>query len=144
MIYRTTIGILEARIATEVIERELKLRSKAAVMAVADAHGELIVLIRMDEAPLPSILIAANKAWTAARERKETRVIGQAARDPIDGFDMGYFGDSRYVGWGGGVPVVHKNRLVGSVGVSGLPEKEDMELARMGVEAVIEYCDRNL
>ena len=47
---------------------ELLRRGKAAVIAVADAHGELIALLRLDGTPLPSILIATNKAWTAARD----------------------------------------------------------------------------
>ena len=38
-------------------------------------------------------MIATNKAWTAARERKPTRTIGQSARDPEAGFDIAYYGD---------------------------------------------------
>jgi glc operon protein GlcG len=104
---------------------------------VADAHGDLISLVRLDGAPPPSIQIATNKAWTAARERTPTREVGQAARDPETGFDIAYYGDPRYVGWGGGVPVVVDGSVVGSVAVSGLPELEDMELAEIGVAAII-------
>jgi glc operon protein GlcG len=50
---------------------------------------------------------------------------------------MAYFGDSRYIGWGGGVPVIIEGTVVGAVGVSGLPEQEDMVLAQMGVEAIM-------
>jgi len=73
---------------------------------VADTHGELIALLRLDGTPLPSILIATNKAWTAARTRKPSREVGQSVRDPQTGFDPAYYGDPRYIGWGGGVPVV--------------------------------------
>jgi glc operon protein GlcG len=96
----------------------------------------LIGLLRLDGAPLPSIVIAANKAWTAARERKPTRELGQAARDPINGFDMAYYGDSRYLGWGGGMPVIIDGAVAGSVAVSGLPEQEDMDLVSIGVAAI--------
>jgi glc operon protein GlcG len=132
----TTLGHAEAQRAIQAIQVELQKRGKAAVIAVADAHGELIGLLRLDGAPLPSIMIAANKAWTAARERKPSRELGQAARDPIDGFDMAYYGDPRYIGWGGGVPVIIDGAVVGSVAVSGLPEQEDMELAQMGVAVI--------
>lgn len=133
----TTLGHAEAQAAIEAIKAEILRRNLAAVIAVADAHGEFISLLRLDGAPLPSIVIATNKAWTAARERKPTREIGQSARDPKNGFDMAYFGDSRYIGWGGGVPVIIDGVVVGSVAVSGLPEEVDMELVQIGVAAIL-------
>src|SRR5512139_250616 len=136
MQHQASLGHVEAQRAIEAVKAELLRRQKAAVIAVADAHGELIGLLRLDGAPLPSIVIAANKAWTAARERKPTRELGQAARDPINGFDMAYYGDPRYIGWGGGAPVIIDGAVVGSVAVSGLPEQEDMDLAQIGVAAI--------
>jgi len=131
-----SLGHEEAALATAAIRRELARSGRAAVIAVADAHGELISLVRLDGAPLASIVIATNKAWTAARERKPTRAVGQSARDAETGFDIAYYGDPRYLGWGGGVPVVVDGSVVGSVAVSGLPELEDMELAEIGVAAM--------
>ena len=131
-----SLGHEEAALATAAIRRELARSGRAAVIAVADAHGELISLVRLDGAPLASIVIATNKAWTAARERKPTRAVGQCARDAETGFDIAYYGDPRYLGWGGGVPVVVDGSVVGSVAVSGLPELEDMELAEIGVAAI--------
>jgi glc operon protein GlcG len=132
-----TLGHVDAQRAIQAIQAELQKRGKAAVIAVADAHGELISLLRLDGAPLPAIVIATNKAWTAARERKPTRELGQTARDPVNGFDMAYYGDLRYVGWGGGLPVIIDGAVVGSVAVSGLPEQEDMDLVQIGVAAIV-------
>jgi glc operon protein GlcG len=115
---------------------ELTRRQKAAVVAVTDDHGELIALLRVGDAPLSSISIAMNKAWTAARERQTSAAIGQASKDRHSGFDIGYYGDSRYVGWGGGVPVWRNGQVIGALGVSGLEEAEDVELAELGVGAV--------
>ncbi len=61
----------------QAIQTELLRRKKAAVIVVVDAHGELIGLLRLDGAPLPSILNAQNKAWTAARERVASRNLGR-------------------------------------------------------------------
>lgn len=138
MQHSLSLGQKEAQQAIQVIQAELDRQGKAAVIAVTDAHGELISLVRLDGAPLPSILIASNKAWTAARERKATRDLGQAARHPANGFDMAYFGDARYIGWGGGLPVVVDEVVVGAVAVSGLPEAEDMVLAQLGVTAILD------
>jgi glc operon protein GlcG len=131
-----TLGHDDAQAAISAIQAELARRGAAAVIAVADAHGELIALLRLDGAPLASVVIATNKAWTAARERKPTRELGQSARDPEDGFDMAYYGDPRYIGWGGGVPVVVDGTVVGAVAVSGLPERVDMEVVQVGVAAI--------
>jgi glc operon protein GlcG len=128
----------DARRALDAIAKELKRRALPAVITVADDHGELIALMRMDGAPLSSIVIAENKAWTAARERKPSYEVGRAVRHPESGFDIAYFGDRRYIGWGGGVPVVIDGAVVGAVAVSGAPEAVDVEMAALGVVAIIE------
>ncbi len=127
---------LEAQIVIATISTELERRGKAAVIAVTDSHGELLALLRVSGAPLPSILIAQNKAFTAARERRASRDIGQASRHATDGFDLRNFGDPRYIGWGGGLPVWAEDACVGAVGVSGLLESEDIELAQLGIDAL--------
>jgi glc operon protein GlcG len=119
-----------------VVQKELEKTQKGAAVAVADAHGELMAFLRTDGCPLASINIAINKAFTAARERKESAAVGQASR--TEGFPLTNFGDLRYVGWGGGVPLTYKGKVIGAVGVSGLPESEDMVLARLGAAALSE------
>ena len=140
MVESKSLGHGDAQVAIETIKAAMLERGLAGVIAVADAHGELIGLLRLDGAPLASIVIAANKAWTAARERKPSRELGQASRDPVNGFDMGYFGDKRYIGWGGGVPVRFGGAVVGAVAVSGLPEQVDMELAELGAATILKLA----
>jgi glc operon protein GlcG len=111
------------------IQAELEKEQKGAAIAVADAHGELMAFLRTDGCPLSSINIAINKAFTAARERKESAAVGQASREAP--FPMTNFGDLRYIGWGGGVPLIYNGKVIGAVAISGLPEAEDMVLARM-------------
>lgn len=103
---------------------------RGAAVAVSDSHGELMALLRTDGCPLPSVNNAINKAYTAARERKESRDVGEASRR--EEFPMTNFGDLRYTGWGGGVPIVVDGQVVGAVGVSGLPEQDDIRIARAG------------
>lgn len=113
----------------DALTSEIEKRGKAGVIAVCDDHGELIALARMDGAPLSSVTIAINKAYSAARERKPSGSIGEAARNPEKGFDIGYFGDPQFTGWGGGVPIWSDGKVAGAVAVSGLPQVEDVELA---------------
>jgi glc operon protein GlcG len=107
---------------------------KSVVVAVADAHGELIAFARMDGAPVSSIRIAANKAWTAARDRKPTKEIGDKVRHPEKGHDIAYYGDPKFVGWGGGIPIWKNGAVAGAVAVSGLSSREDIELASLALE----------
>ena len=131
-----TIEYAEAKRIIDAIVDKLLEEGKAAVVAVADTHGELIAFARMDGVPISSIRIAQNKAWTAARERKPTKDIGEKVRHPEKGFDIAYYGDPRFVGWGGGLPVLRNGQVVGAVAVSGLPSEEDIRLATLGTELV--------
>lgn len=110
------------------VRAALEQDGRGAAVAVSDAHGELVAFLRSDGCPLASINNAINKAFTAARERTESRNVGEASRE--ENFAMTNFGDLRYTGWGGGVPIVFEGQVVGAVGVSGLPEEDDMKIAR--------------
>jgi len=128
------LGHEDATIAVETIRDELVRRGKTAVIAVADAHGELLALLRLDGAPLSSIAVATNKAWTAARLRRATRVLGAGVR--ARGIDIGYYGDPRLTGFGGGVPVYAGAHIVGAIAVSALSDEEDEALALQAVAAL--------
>ncbi len=132
----STIDYSEAQRALALILEKATQMQKAASIAVADAHGDLICFARMDGAPVSSIQIAMNKAWTAARERKPTKDIGEKVKHPERGHDISYYGDPKYVGWGGGVPIFKNGEVVGAVGVSGLSSSEDIALATLGVELI--------
>lgn len=133
--YQTTnLSHTDAMKMIDVVRAALEKDKKGAAVAVVDVHGELIALLRTDGCRLPSINIAINKAFTAARECTDSKTLGNRSRE--EGFPMTNYGDIRYVSWGGGVPVLHEGRVVGAIGVSGLPEEEDIVLATMGVAAL--------
>lgn len=113
----------------DAVRAELERDGRGAAVAVVDRHGELLAFLRTDGCKLPSITIAINKAYTAARERVASYDLGQASKS--SGFPMTNFGQFGYVTWGGGVPLAVAGEVVGAIGVSGLPEEDDMTLARM-------------
>jgi len=132
----SVIDYAEAQRIVGFIVEKAEAMQKSVAIAVADAHGELIAFARMDGVPLPSVVIAMNKAWTAARTGKSTREIGEKVRDPQKGHDIAYYGDARFVGWGGGVPVLKDGQVAGAVAVSGLSSKEDADLATLGADLI--------
>ncbi len=101
---RREIGHAEARALVAMVGDRLAAQGDGAAVAVVDAHGELVAFLRTDGCGLASINIAIHKAFTAARERVESSVLGERSR--TEGFPITNFGDPRYVGWGGGVPIV--------------------------------------
>jgi glc operon protein GlcG len=131
---RHEIGHEDAQRVIHAIRDELVARRAGAAVAVVDPHGELVAFLRTDGCPLASIANAVNKAFTAAREGVPSDVIGRRSEE--EGFPMTNFGDLRYTGWGGGVPIVVDGVVIGAVGVSGLPEEVDMALARIGAAAI--------
>jgi glc operon protein GlcG len=130
------IDLAQARIVIDAIANELVARGGGAAAAVVDPHGELVAFIRSDGCPLASVNNAVNKAFTAAREGVPSRVIGERSRD--EGFPLSNYGDPRYIGWGGGFPIVIDGSIVGAVGVSGLPEEVDMDLAQQGIAQLMD------
>lgn len=127
---------LDAQKIIASIQVKLDQDNLGAAVAVVDEHGELIAFVRTDSCPLPSINNALNKAYTAARQQQESRRVGDSSRDKQ--WPLTNFGDLRYTGWGGGVPIVYEGQIVGGLGISGLPEAQDMQLAQEAVEAFIQ------
>lgn len=128
---------LNHRQAMQIIEsarQYLEEHEKGAAVAVVDPHGELIALLRTDGCLLPSINNAINKAFTAARQQQPSADIGKSSRE--DAWPLSNFGDLRYTGWGGGIPLFHDGQIIGAVGVSGLPEAEDIKIATMAASVI--------
>lgn len=127
----------DAQIAITATRDELVRQGKTAVIAVVDAHGETLGLLRMSGAALSSVNVATNKAFSAARLRRPSGETGRRSRHPETGFDISYYGDPRYIGWGGGLPVLVDGAVVGAVAVSGLTDSEDEALAAIGIAAIL-------
>jgi uncharacterized protein GlcG (DUF336 family) len=108
---------------------------KRMVVAVVDRAGELLVFRRMDGAPLLSVDIARNKAYTAAAFGISTdQWYDFIAEDPP--LRVGIVHTPRLVVFGGGYPIQVDGELVGAIGVSGGHYSEDMEVAQAALSAV--------
>jgi len=138
----TTVNLSHAD-ASEMIEAirgKLEAEKKAGAIAIVDTHGELLAFLRMDGCHLPPGQIAINKAFTAARERRPSGAVGESSRTRP--FPMTNYGDLRYTGWAGGLPVVVDGQVVGAIGISGLDEKAEAELGAFAVDLVTRKAGR--
>ncbi|WP_406454342.1 heme-binding protein [Streptomyces sp. NBC_01622] len=105
-------------------------------IAVVDAAGHLNAFARMDGAPLLTIQIAQDKAYTAAGFGMATDQWHEFIKDDAPLAMGAPAGIDRLVTFGGGIPVTVDGRIVGGVGVSGGHWSDDIEIARAGLAVV--------
>ena len=124
----------EAQNLIEAVLTEVNKIDEQIAVAISGPEGELIAFLRMDGASPAASLIAQHKAYTAARDRKDTRLMGEFMlnfnRPPA------FWGDLGITGFGGGVTIRQNNNVVGGIGVSGLSEEDDERIAYAAIKKV--------
>jgi uncharacterized protein GlcG (DUF336 family) len=101
------------------------------VIAIVDDGANLLYLERMDGAQIGSVMVAQEKAQSAARFRRSTKVFEDAIASgrtvilklpgvlPVEG----------------GLPIVVDGQVIGAIGVSGGVSTEDGAVAAAGIRA---------
>lgn len=105
-------------------------------IAVVDPGGNLAAFLRIPGAPLHSIDIAIDKAYTAASFGLPTDQWSQALSNHSEAVQRGIVLRPRFIAFGGGLPIVEAGERIGGVGVSGGTEQEDEQCARAGLAAL--------
>lgn len=105
-------------------------------ISVCDSSGNELAFLRPDGAPLLSMGIARDKAWTvcAFHGIPTDKWFGMIADEPS--LLHGIVQRDRLVIFGGGVPIRVDGELVGAVGCSGGSAEQDAEIASAGVAAL--------
>ena len=120
----------------EAAEQKAREMRKAFVIAIVDESGVLKAFSRMDEAPLLSVQIAQDKAYTAAGFALSTDEWHDFVKDDPPLAAGATTGIDRLVIFGGGYPITIDEQVVGGIGVSGAHYSEDMEVASAALSAV--------
>lgn len=126
----------DARVVLRAVEdhaSELEVRVCAAVM---DAGGNPVATIRMDGAQLGAYQLSLDKAWTAAAFESPTEEWAAVTAPGAPAWGFGTSLAGRVIVFGGGVPLIRDDRLVGGVGVSGSTAEIDALCARAGAAAL--------
>lgn len=104
-------------------------------ISVCDRAGHQIVFARMDGAPVLSMSIAADKAYTVTAFGPDTRDwYGLIKDEPA--LLAGLVKTDRLVIFGGGVAVSADGQTVGAIGVSGSTAEGDHQIAAAGAAAL--------
>ncbi len=104
--------------------------------AVVDRGGLLVAFLRMPGAPLHSMDIAIDKAYTAAGFGMPTGMWHEALKAHSEAVQQGVPLRPRFTAFGGGLPIIVDGQLIGGIGVSGALEDEDTECAQAGLKAL--------
>lgn len=105
-------------------------------IAVVDESGVLKAFSRMDGAPLLSVQIAQDKAYTAVGFGMPTHGWFDFIKDDPPLAAGAPSGIDRLVIFGGGYPISIDGTLVGAIGVSGGHYTQDQEVAEAGLAVV--------
>jgi glc operon protein GlcG len=131
--YGTSIGLDKAKQVLAAAEAEAVKKNWKMNIAVVDTNGELVLFERMEGAQIASGSISTNKARTAARFRRETRVF-------YNGYESGHtFAgtlDPTLTASPGGFPLVEGGKLIGGIGCSGGTGDQDAAICKIGAETV--------
>jgi uncharacterized protein GlcG (DUF336 family) len=109
---------------------------KAFDIAIVDESGVLKAFSRMDNAPLLSIQISQDKAYTAVGFGMSTDAWYDFIKDDPPLATGAPTGIDRLIVFGGGFPIKLSGQIIGGIGVSGGHWTEDMEVAKAGLAVV--------
>ena len=131
--YGMSIGLEQAKQLMAAAEGEAKKRNWKMNIAIVDTNGDLVHFNRMEGAQIASVSISINKARTAARYRRESRLFFNAFET-----GHGYIAtlDPTLVASPGGIPLVENGKIIGAIGCSGGTGDQDALICKVGADLV--------
>jgi len=102
-------------------------------VAVVDRAGQVMVILRDEQATAQSAEMARRKAFTARMFRSTTLEFQKRTTDPAYAAQRDV---ADILALGGGVPIMVGNEIIGGVGSSGSSQEMDDACAKAGVAKV--------
>jgi uncharacterized protein GlcG (DUF336 family) len=125
----------DARTVIAAAEKKAKELEQPMNIAVADAGGNLVAHVRMDEAWLGSIDISIKKAFTSRAFDVSTKELAKLSQSGSQFFGIHASNEGRVMIFAGGVPLKRAGKVVGAIGVSGGSGDQDHAVAEAGAAA---------
>ena len=129
------ITLEDARRIIAAAERKAKEIGQPMNIAVADAGGNLVAHIRMDNAWIGSVDISIKKAWTSRAFDITTKDLAENSQSGDQFFGIHASNNGRVMIFAGGVPLKKDGQIVGAIGVSGGSGQQDHAVAEAGAAA---------
>ena len=132
---KSSITIEAAQRLITAAEAKARDMGKPMSIAVVDSDGTLKAFHRMDGAPLLSVGISQDKAYTAISWGMATHEWFEFVKDDPP-LLHGIIKTDRLIVFGGGYPIQSQEGIIGGIGVSGAHYTDDMEVAKAGLAAL--------
>lgn len=128
-----TITLAAAQQMAAAVEKAAEI-NVAVVFSVVDRGGNTLLIQRMDEAFVSSCDISLNKAWSACSLKQGTHEITPAVQPGQSLYGLQLTNQQRIIIFGGGLPVIFNEQVIGAVGVSGGTVEQDQLLAQCALD----------
>src|SRR6187455_1390471 len=126
------ITLEDARRVIAAAEKKAQKIGQPMNIAVADAGGNLVAHVRMDNAWLGSIDISIKKAFTARAFDIQTKDLATHSQSGGQFFGIHASNDGKIMIFAGGIPLKRDGKVVGSIGVSGGSGEQDHAVPEAG------------
>ena len=105
-------------------------------VSVCDSSGLELAFLRMNGSYIHSIDIAKNKAYTSASFKFPSGTWTDIFKE-VPHLEQGFSNRDKLIPFGGGLPLMLNDEVIGAIGVSGGTEEEDMVCAQAGIDKII-------
>ena len=132
---KTMVTLADARRIIAAAEKKAQEIGQPMNIAVADAGGNLVAHVRMDNAWIGSIDISQKKAYTSRAFDISTKDLAEHSQSGGQFFGIHASNDGKIMIFAGGIPLKKDGKVVGAIGVSGGSGAQDHAVAEAGVAA---------
>lgn len=130
-----TVSLADARRVIAAAEAKAEEIGQPMNIAVADAGGNLVSHVRMDDAWIGSIDISIKKAYTSRAFDIATKDLAEHSQSGEQFFGIHASNDGKIMVFAGGIPLERDGKVIGAIGVSGGSGEQDHAVAEAGVSA---------
>lgn len=136
---RVRLNLAGAEAVLEAAKKKATAMGLKCNIAVVDDGGHLLAFARMDGARPASAATALTKAVSAATFRQETGPLpAKGEPDVLLSLSIQTASGGKITTLKGGVPIVIDGQVVGAVGVGGGTGEQDAEVAKAGLQALLD------
>ena len=129
------ITLADARRVIAAAEEKAKEIGQPMNIAVADAGGNLVAHVRMDNAWIGSVDISIKKAWTSRAFDITTKDLAENSQSGDQFFGIHASNNGKVMIFAGGIPLKKDGQVTGAIGVSGGSGEQDHAVAEAGAAA---------
>ena len=132
--YGPLITLEQAKIVLVAAEAEALKNHWPMTIAIVDSGANLVALHRMENGQIGSIQIAQDKAETAVKFRRATKVFQDLVAG--GGQHLRLLAMNGLTPLEGGIPIYADGKIIGGIGVSGMSSSQDHQVGEAGLSAL--------